>query len=180
MFSEEAADAPRRSWPAFWPMAAKEAADQLDLGLWRMRQNAADDSETTAEALADAVSALAKRGGETARAVQAIMIRDLLERAYPDGLTGELVQEVLVRCAAAASAHMDDAGLGDDLAVVLGGALGMSEEFGAAANARAAARYLRAGLLVIDDLLARTGLVAATELEASMGEICRSETMEMP
>lgn len=177
----ELADPPRRLWPAFWPPAAKDAADQLRLGLWRARQSREEDTETTAQALAEAVAELGERGGAAiVRDVQAIMIRDLLERAYPDGLTGELVQEVLVRCAVAASEHMDDAALVDDLAVVLGGALGMSEEFSEAANARTLGRYLRAGLLVIDDLLVRTGLDAAAELESSMGEICRSETMEMP
>lgn len=184
MASEESAadalaDPPRRAWPASWPAAALESADLLYAGLWRIRQNAEDDVPATAEALGEAVGRLAKHRGP-ALALQATMIRDLLEWAYPDGLTGKSVEEVLMRCAGAASVLMDDEALVEDLALVVGGAIGMSEEFGSAANPRAAVRFLRAGLLVIDDLLGRTGFDGGAAVETAMGEIWRSETMEMP
>ncbi|WP_148302314.1 hypothetical protein [Tomitella biformata] len=177
--SGELADPPRRGWPATWPAAAKNAADLLLTGLWRVRQNAEDDSAATAAALGEAITELAKHGGP-ALPLQAAMIRELLERAYPDGFTGKVVQEVLMRCVGAASELMDDEGLIEDLALVVGGALGMSEEFGESAGPRAAARFLRSGLLVLDDLLSRTGLDAGVAVETAIGEIWRSETMEMP
>ena len=175
----ESAEPPRRPWPASWPPAARETAEQLFVGLWRVRRSAEQDDAGTAEALGEAIGHLARHGG-MALALQANMIRDLLERAYPDGFTGRSVQEVLVRCAGAASELMDDEGLMEDLALVVGGAIGMSEEFGESASPRVAARFLRSGLLVLDDLLAHTGLDAGLMLETSMGEIWRSETMEMP
>ncbi len=176
---EEFADIPPRSWPQSWPTAARDTAELLFVGLVRVRHSATEDTAKTAEALGEAIAELARHGG-AAQALQAVMIRELLERAYPDGFTGKSVQEVLLRCAGAASELMDDEGLIEDLALVVGGALGMSEEFGGAASPRVAARFLRAGLLVLDDLLVRTGLDGGLMVEMAMGEFWRSETMEMP
>lgn len=175
----ELADPPRRPWPESWPVAAVESAELLFAGLWRIRQSALDDVPATAEALNDSVTRLAKNKGPVL-ALQATMIRELLEWAYPDGFTGKAVEEVLMRCAGAASVLIDDEGLIEDLALVVGGAIGMSEEFGSAANPRAAERFVRAGLLVIDDLLVRTDFDGGVMVETAMGEIWRSETMEMP
>lgn len=177
--SEELADAPRRAWPATWPTPAREMADLLLAGLWRVRRSAEEDNADTAEALGEAVAELAKSGGP-ALTVQATMIRELLEWAYPDGFTGRAVEEVLMRCAGAASELMDDEGLIEDLALVVGGAIGMSDEFGGASSPRVAARFVRSGLLVLDDLLARTEFEAGALVETAIGEIWRSETMEMP
>ncbi|AFR49174.1 hypothetical protein [Gordonia sp. KTR9] len=116
------------------------------------------------------------------REVHALMLRELLETAFPDGLTGDDVSEVMTTTSRAV-ASWNSAISPASLALVLTGALGVGDT--ADSHALSSAGLLdtettAAALLVIADLAARAEVDPAAYLTRAVEEIRRAQTMEMP
>ncbi|MFC9789421.1 hypothetical protein [Rhodococcus sp. NPDC127528] len=160
-----------QQWPADWPRPAKEIASATGDAI---RAAAAADRESFAEATARLLVA----EPDQVRAVHSAMVRSLLEDVHPDGLSGEAVQAVLERCARAAAAWVPDLDVGA-LAVVLTGSLGLSDPDEDAHRVGRSAIVGHAAL-VIADLLAVAQAPVDGYLRRAIGEIARTETIEMP
>ncbi|WP_422769039.1 hypothetical protein ACN28C_19905 [Plantactinospora sp. WMMC1484] len=130
------------------------------------------------DALDSAAAELALLPAEQVGRVLGTVLRLLLEQAHPDGLAGEDVQAVLVRCARANAGWLPGLDVGT-LAMLLTGALGVHEMAEQAPPAEPAAVARHAPLLVAD-LLAVTGGAAGDYLAAALSEIAAAETMELP
>lgn len=160
-----------QQWPGTWPRPAREIATGTEEATAAVR--AAD-----AAALAEATTRLLTADPEQVRSVHAAMVRELLEDLHPDGLTGEAVQAVLTRCARAAAGWVPALDV-DALAVVLTGALGVSDPDEDARRVGRAA-ILTHAVLVLADLLALAQRPADGYLRRAIAEIARAETVELP
>ncbi|AVT35475.1 hypothetical protein [Plantactinospora sp. BB1] len=130
------------------------------------------------DALGEAGGDLALLPAEQVGLVLGAVLRLLLEQAHPDGLAGEDVQAVLVRCARSNAGWLPGLDVGV-LALLLTGALGVHQMTDEAPPADPAAVARHAPLLVAD-LLAVTGGAVGDHLAAALAEIAVAETMELP
>ncbi len=128
-----------------------------------------------AEAFEAAAARLAAADPGHVRVVLGGALRSLLEEAHPDGLDGDDVAQVLTGCVAA-SAWCPD--VDPDVALtVLAGALGVHEYEPAALPPAAVARH---AALLLAHVLTTRGRPLGPSLDAALGELARSETVEMP
>ncbi|MEO3929808.1 hypothetical protein ABGB07_39035 [Micromonosporaceae bacterium B7E4] len=130
------------------------------------------------DALDEAAGDLALLPAEQVGLVLGAVLRLLLEQAHPDGLAGEDVQAVLVRCARSNAGWLSGLDVGV-LALLLTGALGVHQMADEAPPPGPAAVARHAPLLVAD-LLAVTGGAVDDYLAAALSEIAVAETMELP
>jgi hypothetical protein len=116
------------------------------------------------------------------REVHALMVRELLETVFPDGLTGDDVSEVMTttsRAAASWNPAVSPAGV----ALVLTGALGVGDTAGTSAPSSAGpldAEITAAALVVIIDLAERAEVDPTAYLTRAVEDIRRAQTMEIP
>ncbi|MFC9472203.1 hypothetical protein ACFTS5_08420 [Nocardia sp. NPDC056952] len=156
-------------WPSDWPSSARAIATAVEAAVSAAR--AADEAgfgTTTAD--------LSELPADQVTSVLAAIVRDLLEIAHPDGLTGDDVRAVLesvVRRSATWLPRLDAAAVFSALA----GALGIDE---AAEPDRAWTNPQPAAVLLIEYLadLARTP--PGDAVQRAINEIARAETVEMP
>ena len=116
------------------------------------------------------------------REVHALMLRELLETVFPDGLTGDDVSEVMTNTSRAA-ASWNPAVSPAAVALVLTGALGVGDIADPDALPSAGqldAETTAAALVVIADLTARAEVDPMECLTRAVEEIRRAQTMEMP
>jgi hypothetical protein len=133
---------------------------------------AADDA-----AFADAITALARSNAEQVAVVLGAVSRDLIERAYPDGLDADDAEQALegaVRSAAGWYAGLD----GDSFIWALTGTLGIGDLDELPPRERSA--VVAHGLLLIADLLTNLEQSLAPVLDAALGELLRAQTIELP
>lgn len=160
--------------PAGWPLTARTVAEATDQGVRAARAQDIEDFR-------DSVGRLEKHA-EVAREVHGLMVRELLEALYQDGVSGDDVSEVLRRTITGAGlwdAPVDPSAV----VVVLTGALGVAEpdEDGEGrTTAIAAADVVGAAVLVIADLLAAGKIDHKDYLMRAVEEIRRAQTVEMP
>ncbi|RVW02170.1 hypothetical protein [Rhodococcus xishaensis] len=159
------------SWPADWPMPARQIAVATDDAITAARA-------ASREHLSEAVEELIALPFEQVTIVHAGVVRVLLEELHPDGLSGEDIQRALTRVAGSAIAWLPDLDV-EALAAVLTGSLGLTE-MSDDAEEIGQADYLRSAVLVMADLLAAAEAASEGYLRAAIGEIARAETMEMP
>ena len=105
------------------------------------------------------------------------MVRSLLERLHPDGLTGEDAGDVLGRCARS-GLWLPDLDV-QVLLVLVTGALGLLDvdDQPVALSPAAVVRHLP---LLVASLLRDTGTTLAPALADAMAELRRAETVELP
>ena len=116
------------------------------------------------------------------REVHALMMRELLETVFPDGLTGDDVSEVITSTSRAA-ASWTSAVSPAAVALVLTGALGVGDTADPDALPSAGlldAETTAAALVVITDLTARADVDPMEYVTRAVDEIRRTQTMEMP
>ncbi|MDT0222979.1 hypothetical protein [Gordonia sp. AC31] len=116
------------------------------------------------------------------REVHALMLRELLETVFPDGLTGDDVSEVMTSTSRAA-ASWTSAVSPTAVALVLTGALGVGDTADPDALPSAGlldAETTAAALVVITDLTARADVDPMEYVTRAVDEIRRAQTMEMP
>ncbi|WP_412539685.1 hypothetical protein R8Z50_28145 [Longispora sp. K20-0274] len=130
------------------------------------------------EAFGEATDKLAEFNPEQVRLVLGGVVRSLLEDQHTEGLTGDDVQAALGRCVRSAIGWYPDLDV-DVLIVIVTGALGVHPEEGEVAplGPRAVARH---ATLFVADLLTAAHRPLHGYLAASLAEIARAETMEMP
>ena len=166
-------------WPTHWPATAREIAQATDSALSAARTG-------DAPAFADAVVALVELPYEQVTAVHAGMVRELLEELHPDGLAGDDVQALFERCVRGPVAPdavvpvAPDAVVPvapDALVAVLTGTLGVADPEAPTVRPE---QYLTAGIVVLVDLLASRAVDPGPYVRRAVGEIERSETIEMP
>lgn len=109
--------------------------------------------------------------------VTGAVVRALLERLHPGGLTGDAVGDVL-RAAAVSGLWLPDLDP-TVLLVVVTGSLGLLDvdDQPAALSPGAVRRHAP---VLIASLLATLGAPLGAELDAALAELRRSETVEMP
>jgi hypothetical protein len=136
--------------------------------------------------------------------VLAATVRTMLESQHADGLDGDDIQALLVRCVKRTAAWLPiDTIDVNTLIAVLASALGVHEagltynelgpppklddewrdpvdESEQPMRAPTPAAYARHAPLLIADMIAEDGLVLSRHLDGAFAEIVRSETMEMP
>lgn len=156
-------------WPSEWPSSARAIANAVDAAVRAAR--AADEPAFTA-----AIADLADLPADQVGAVLAAIVRELLETAHPDGLTGDDVRAVLeavVRATVPWHPGLDVAAV----IATLTGALGVDD----ATEPDAPPTDVRpAAVLLIAHLAERTGVAAGAAIGRAIGEIARAETVEMP
>ena len=128
------------------------------------------------EALDEALDLLARVDPVALGTVLGELTRDLLERAFPDGLdaddAGQVLREVHL------AAHGWQAPLETDtLVIALSGALGvaLAEE-----QPHVAVVVVHHGLLMLGHLSGLTGEPLTGALDRALGELQRAQTMELP
>jgi hypothetical protein len=131
--------------------------------------------EADRPAFDEAVTVLAAQDAERVRLVLGHAVRTLLEELHPDGLSADDVRDVLPRAVRAVAGWYPDVQPGL-LVVVLSNSLGISEEEDEAEPADIFAH----ALLLFADLVTTAGRPAGGYLDASLNELHRAETMEMP
>lgn len=119
----------------------------------------------------EATTRLAALDPQQVGLVLGAVVRALLEDLHPDGLSGDDVRAVLLRCARTQPRADPDA-----LLILLGGALGVHPD---AEDARPV-DVARQAPLLIADLLAVADAPLTGYLAAAFTEIARAETMELP
>jgi hypothetical protein len=107
------------------------------------------------------------------------VVRSLLEEMHPGGLTGEDMQDVLVRCAADSAAWFPAVDA-DVLLILLAGSLGIHADGEEARPVTAAEMSSHAPLLITTLIGPGAGDRFDAHLDAAFAEIARSETVEMP
>lgn len=115
------------------------------------------------------------------REVHVLMLRELLETVFPDGLTGDDVSEVMTstsRTAASWNPAISPAAV----ALVLTGALGVGDTDNPDARSSGPlhTETTAAALVVITDLAARAEVDPTAYVTRAVAEIHRAQTMEMP
>src|ERR1700710_2152387 len=129
------------------------------------------------DAFADAITALARVDAEQLAVVLGAVSRDLLERAYPDGLDCDDAEQVLdgaTRSAAGWYADLDS----DSFIWALTGTLGIGDLEELPARERSA--VLAHGLILIADRLSSLAQALAPVLEAALRGLLRAQTVELP
>ncbi|MFE6922230.1 hypothetical protein ACFVAV_14385 [Nocardia sp. NPDC057663] len=156
-------------WPTDWPSSARTIATTVEAAV--AAAHAADEPGFT-EAVAD----LAELPADQVSSVLAAIVRELLETAHPDGLTGDDVRAVLdavVRQSATWFSRVD-------VAAVVGaltGALGVDD---ANEPDHAATNPQPAAVLLIAYLAGLARVPAQDSIRRAIEEIARAETVEMP
>ncbi|GIG60223.1 hypothetical protein Lfu02_45950 [Longispora fulva] len=130
------------------------------------------------EAFGAAAGRLAEFNPEQIRLVLGAVVRALLEDQHADGLTGDDVQAALGRCVRSAIAWFPDLDV-NVLIVLVTGALGVHPEEGEIA-APAPLAVAQHATLLVSDLVTAADRPLHGYLAASLAEIARAETMEMP
>lgn len=161
-------------FPSEWSATTRSIATETDRGIRAARTHDLDELVGAVESLGiDA---------DAARIVHAHVVRELLETTYDDGLSSEDISDVLARTVADAgrwNAPADPS----SVAVVLTGALGVSDDLGhhdGSGAAPSSAEIITAALLVAA-LLATTARVDHhAYLVRAVEEIRRAQTVEMP
>lgn len=155
-------------WPSDWPSSARAIATAVEAAVEAARSaDEAGFSETTAE--------LAALPPDQVTAVLSAIVRELLETAHPDGLTGDDVRAVLeavVRRSTPWLPRLDAAAVFGALA----GALGIDE----AQDPDRPTDPQPAAVLLIDYLADRARTPARASVQRAINEIARAETVEMP
>ncbi|MFD5179832.1 hypothetical protein ACFWM1_28775 [Nocardia sp. NPDC058379] len=154
-------------WPTEWPTPARAIATAIEAAL--LAAQAADEPGFGA-----ATGDLAELPADQVSAVLAAVVRELLEIAHPDGLTGDDVRAVLeavVRRSVVWLPRLDPA------AVVgaLTGALGIDE-----GEDRPPTDPRPAAILLIDHLATTARVPARESVLRAITEIARAEIVEMP
>lgn len=129
-----------------------------------------------AQALADAVTALTVHDPQQVRALLHHVTLDLLERSYPDGLTGEDVRLVFDATVAATATWLPDLDP-QALALVLTGALSVHEEDAPPIDWSS---LLTACVTVTHVLLSQAGVAVEEVVDAAFVELHRAQTIELP
>ena len=153
-----------------WPGPSRVMALAIDSAVTAAQ---ASDGDT----FADAATALARLDAEQVAVVLGAVSRDLLERAYPDGLDADDAEQVLdgvVRSAAGWFADLDS----DSFIWALTGTLGIGDIDELPARERSA--VLAHGVILIADLLTALGQPLAPVLDAALRELQRAQTVELP
>ncbi len=130
------------------------------------------------DAYASATHRLAGLDPEQVRVVLGAVVRLLLEELYPRDPDGDDLVETLSDCYRSASAwwpHTDP----NALVILLSGALG-NHELDEDQPALAPANMAGTAPLLVAALLARRGTPLSGYLTASLAEISRAETVELP
>jgi hypothetical protein len=106
------------------------------------------------------------------------VLRSLLEDLHPDGLTGDEVHEVIVRCATAAAGWYPEVDA-NALVLVLGGALGIHphEDEPVPVTPLDVARHAP---LVVADLLTAGDRSYRPYLDAALTRIAEAEANDLP
>ncbi|MFE3316740.1 hypothetical protein [Nocardia sp. NPDC059195] len=156
-------------WPADWPSSARAIATAIEAAVTAAK--AADESgfsATTAD--------LSELPADQVTSVLAAIVRELLETAHPDGLTGDDVRAVLesvVRRSAAWLPRLDAAAV----VSALTGALGVDES---AAPDRTWTNPQPAAVLLVEYLAEPARTPPHESIRRAINEIARAETIEMP
>lgn len=161
----------RGSWPSEWPTTPRQIAVVTDDAIAAARA-------TSGEQFTEEIETLAELPFEQVSLVHAGVVRALLEDLHPDGFSGDDIQDALTRVARSALAWLPGIDVGA-LAAVLTGALGLTE-MSEDAQRIGQVDYLRGAVLVITDLVSAADVAPHGYLKAAIGEIARSETVEMP
>ena len=129
-----------------------------------------------AAAFDEATTRLAALDPALVSEVLGTVVRALLEEAHPAGLAGDDLRTVLTDCTRSASwaSDVDPAAL----LVVLTGALGLQDpDEQPPIHPRSVGRH---AVLLVAQLLGRTGSPLAGHLAAALAELARAQTVEMP
>ncbi|MFF2083647.1 hypothetical protein ACFVVM_07710 [Nocardia sp. NPDC058176] len=156
-------------WPSDWPTPARAIATTIESAV--IAAQAADESEFTT-----AVTDLAALPAYQVGSVLSTMVRELLEIAHPDGLTGDDIRTVLdavVRRSITWLPTLDPA----TVVSILTGALGVDDPD---EPDRPRTNPQPAAILLIDHLATRARVPAQRIVEHAVAEIARAETVEMP
>ena len=156
-------------WPTDWPAPARAIATGVEAAV--TAAHAADDT-----GFAEATADLADLPADQLTTVLAAIIRELLETAHPDGLTGDDVRAVLEAVVRRSATWLPrvDAGA---IVTALTGALGIDETEDpdqVPSNPRPAA------ILLIEYLADLTDTPPDQCVRRAIAEIARGETIEMP
>jgi hypothetical protein len=152
-----------------WPAPARALAEAVDAGV--SAAHAAD-----APAFASAVHDLARLDREQVLVVLGFLTRDLVERAFPDGLDSDDAAAVLTRCVDATTWYGRFET--DALVRAFTDVLGVGDPDGQPGVAPDA--VLAHGLFLVDDLLTQARERLAPRLDHALAELQREQTMEMP
>jgi hypothetical protein len=170
--------------PSIGPTAPKESHDMRPsrtssaAGLRRCISEAVEAAlSQDSDRFANASERLAVQDPQRLAMLQAWMIRSLLERLHPDGLSSADAHDVLRHCVQSAAGWFTQPEP-TVLAQVLTGALGMSDpDAPAAAGPDVLSQH---AALLTADLLSTTGQPLAGYLDAAFAELERAETIELP
>ncbi|MFD4439388.1 hypothetical protein ACFWPK_06365 [Nocardia sp. NPDC058519] len=156
-------------WPSDWPSSARAIATAVEAAVTAAKAaDASGFSATTAE--------LSELPADQVTAVLSAIVRELLETAHPDGLTGDAVRAVLesvVRRSATWLPRLDAAAV----ISALTGALGIDES---AVPDRIGTNPQPAAVLLIEYLAELTRTPTQQSIQRAINEIARAETIEMP
>jgi hypothetical protein len=153
-----------------WPGSARGLAVAVDAAV-----SAAPSAD--GEAFGAAITDLARVDEEQLAVVLGTVTRDLLERAYPDGLDSDDAEQVLQRVINSAASWYPDLD-SDALIWALTGALGIGDldELTERGGPVVAAH----GLLLIGELLSGLAQPLPPVLEDALHELKRAQTIELP
>ena len=124
----------------------------------------------------DAVAELIHVYRDVIKVVLGEVTRDLLERAFPDGLDSDDAEQVLTRTSQWARRWCRDVD-DDALVVALTGSLGVSSDEPAPFTEPVVQRH---GVLLVAQLLTGAGEPLSVVLGRALGELRRAQTMELP
>ncbi|MFC6010415.1 hypothetical protein [Nocardia lasii] len=156
-------------WPTEWPAPARAIASGVDSAV--TAAHAADPAGFT-----DATADLADLPADQLTTVLSAIIRELLETAHPDGLTGDDVRAVLAAVVRRSAAWLPTVDPGA-IITALTGALGIDE---AEDPDRAPSNPRPAAILLIEYLADLTDTPPDQCVRRAIAEIARGETIEMP
>ncbi|MFD3745649.1 hypothetical protein [Nocardia sp. NPDC058633] len=156
-------------WPSDWPSSARAIATAVEAAVAAAR---AGDESAFSATTAD----LSELPADQVTSVLAAIVRELLETAHPEGLTGDDVRAVLesvVRRSASWLPRLEVA----TVVSALTGALGIDES---AEPDRGWANPQPAAVLLVEYLAELARTPPRQSIHRAIGEIARAETIEMP
>ncbi|MDO3646248.1 hypothetical protein [Nocardia mangyaensis] len=156
-------------WPSGWPTPARTIATTIESAVTAAQ--AADEPAFTT-----AVTELAALPADQVGSVLSTMVRELLEVAHPDGLTGDDVRAVLNAVLGRSITWLPTLAPTTVISV-LTGALGIDDPD---EQNRPDTNPQPAAILLIDYLATRARVSAHHAVERAVAEIARAETIEMP
>ncbi|MFC4376103.1 hypothetical protein ACFO5K_18565 [Nocardia halotolerans] len=156
-------------WPTQWPASARAIATGIDSALTAARA-------TDAAGFDAAMTDLAALAPDQVEAVQAAIVRELLEIAHPDGLSGDDVRAVLEAVVHRSAAWLPRIDV-PAMISVLTGALNVQEPDDAD---RSWTDPRPAAMLLIEYLAQLSGTAPTASIRRAIDEIARAETVEMP